>query len=802
MKYKFKQIAAVAMGLMTLGLTAGVGAQNYPAPFVEDGVADFAVVHGSGTGVSATDEAGATKVANDLLALATGTAAGVGSENFEIERTGNKFNLGDNANGVRDTLRKAQLENLLGDGTFRDDDNKDFDFTQKIEFSTNLKLTHFRDSDLDDVPTIGISLTSSGTEVLNYTMEFQTKPDFTAAKLDTTNIELFGQEYFISSIESSTSAGSGNKITLLDSATEGSLTPGETITLTVDGTSYDVIIHSITSDGAKLTVDGDTTGRLGSGDTYDLGDGTHVGVKEFNEPAFADDPNAFVDFSIGTGELVLEEGAEVELNGDTVEGLTVVSGSINSSGEFSGVKLQWETSDRAWVTPDHEMVLPGFETFKLSMTEFHTPSEEVTRIEDSGSHITLTAPLKGGSVTLPLLYHNESTAAIKGIGESDDKLLVTSNSSSVAFNASQNHEWFVASWEGSTDAYSEVFRVSSVNSDNETSITSLGSGTTYKVSDGSTIVAGDIEIQVDVDARVSSSDFNLTITNLASTDAGVMRNIYTADGLKIYLPYETANNQTTEKGAFHPINATSVGQTGHNNESWYLFMDEQDKDQSLAAGGQIRLTLEPRDASDETIHVNAVGVNGTSTGTTFSDPTKRIQSTDDYVGYVESELASKIDWDTSGDEKTATVTYHGEESFGRIFVSSTDTVEENGELDENVVFADNVITSEDMNKNLIVVGGSCINSVAASLVGGAHCGSDWTDATGVGSGEFLIESFDAADAGGQSGKIALLVAGYEREDTTNAVNLLMNRPDGSIDTSVGEKVVYEQGSAATATLVE
>ena len=52
------------LGLLMTGLSAGVvAAANYPAPFVESGVANAAIVHGTGTGVSALDavEAGTFK---------------------------------------------------------------------------------------------------------------------------------------------------------------------------------------------------------------------------------------------------------------------------------------------------------------------------------------------------------------------------------------------------------------------------------------------------------------------------------------------------------------------------------------------------------------------------------------------------------------------------------------------------------------------------------------------------------------------------------------------------------------------
>jgi hypothetical protein len=88
-------------------------------------------------------------------------------------------------------------------------------------------------------------------------------------------------------------------------------------------------------------------------------------------------------------------------------------------------------------------------------------------------------------------------------------------------------------------------------------------------------------------------------------------------------------------------------------------------------------------------------------------------------------------------------------------------------------------------KNLIVVGGSAINSVAAELLGGAYSEAAFTSATGVAAGEFLIQSFS------RSGKTALLVAGYNAPDTEKAVTYLLNN---DVDTTVGTKM---KGTSAT-----
>jgi hypothetical protein len=94
---------------------------------------------------------------------------------------------------------------------------------------------------------------------------------------------------------------------------------------------------------------------------------------------------------------------------------------------------------------------------------------------------------------------------------------------------------------------------------------------------------------------------------------------------------------------------------------------------------------------------------------------------------------------------------------------------------------------------LIVVGGSCVNTVAAELVGGAYCTDEWTTNTGIGSGQFLIQSFTSPYS---SSKVALLVAGYESADTSNGATYLTTQ---TVNTAVGSK--YKGTSATAATLV-
>ena len=93
-------------------------------------------------------------------------------------------------------------------------------------------------------------------------------------------------------------------------------------------------------------------------------------------------------------------------------------------------------------------------------------------------------------------------------------------------------------------------------------------------------------------------------------------------------------------------------------------------------------------------------------------------------------------------------------------------------------------------KNLVVVGGSCINTAAAKILesNSPLCGSAFTDSTGVGAGQYIIKTVTSPWA---NDKVAMLVAGYEAADTVNAVRKAME----GASSDVGSESIYPIASA-------
>jgi hypothetical protein len=170
----------------------------------------------------------------------------------------------------------------------------------------------------------------------------------------------------------------------------------------------------------------------------------------------------------------------------------------------------------------------------------------------------------------------------------------------------------------------------------------------------------------------------------------------------------------------------------------------------------------------------------------------------------DSDITHAMDWwgvyavtnADDSDQKTVTIDYPDNQVYAQLYVGetgssvSTGTGSTGGASQLGDVLVKDSEVSSVSSKNLIVLGGSCINSVAADVLGGSLCGAGFTEKTGVGSGEFLIESFD------RSGKVALLVAGYEVSDTVNAAKYLRTQ---AVNTAVGQK--YKGTTATNAEMV-
>jgi hypothetical protein len=171
---------------------------------------------------------------------------------------------------------------------------------------------------------------------------------------------------------------------------------------------------------------------------------------------------------------------------------------------------------------------------------------------------------------------------------------------------------------------------------------------------------------------------------------------------------------------------------------------------------------------------------------------KQREDNDDLYDKMD-QFGTKVTIDQSdSDQYSATISYPDEQVSAMVYIDAPGSGSGTGSLGNVQVMDSELASSGNDSKNLIVVGGSCVNTVASTLLGGnAGCGASWTSATGAGSGEWIIQTFANPWA---SSKVATLVAGWEQSDTANAATYLTTQNPA---TTVGTKLKGTTSSTAT-----
>lgn len=793
----FKKAITVLGSALMVGSTIGLAAAAaYPAPFVQSGAANVAIVYGSDAALS--DVVGASNIMGNLATkLAAQTASGStgssgtveGGDSYKFEKASTKFHIGNNFTTITSTLDETELSTLLAEGKFIDDDNDEFDYTQKVEMNASV-LSMFEDNDYaEDEPTIGFRI-PAGYNVLNYTLEFSDQP--LIDDLTTTNLPIMGKQYYVLS---NSSSGANLILTLLDSAESKTLVEG--ITATVSG--KEVSISFVSSTETILMVDGVATNSLTEGQTQKLSDGSYVGIKDilYNSK---DGGLSSVEFSIGSGKLKLTSGSEVQINDQAISGLSSVmvnaSGALGTStATLTSIELEWEADNDLFITENGSITMPGFEAVKLSFAGVTYPSSEVTEVTQGGDTYAVldNFPLKDGPADIAFLY-GTTAGTFAGIGKDANNKLITSNTTSVTFDQDTD-EYFIVSYASTTEGESYLMRATNFVLDSTTNKTDIqyykdGVWTDKKTGGkaADTFSIGNAELGISFIDRAGK---NVLIT--ANNSGTNFFHLYSKEGLRTYLPWSAthANGTYNQSVGSILLGSTNANWTiGHNATAFYLTFSEEDKDGNIGVGDQFNVSVGWDASTTPEVQVSdLIGEDVTAI---------EIGDSDVWRSFMYSALATEFLWNqpTSGQDSIKII-YHGDEVVADVYITAPETTVTPGTPGSDGTATElGAVTYKDSEsasfagKNLIVVGGSAINSVAADLLGSAARGPAFTTATGVSAGEFLIQSFD------RSGKVALLVAGFNAEDTTKAVTYLTNN---AVDTTVGTKL--KGTSATTATVV-
>lgn len=203
------------------------------------------------------------------------------------------------------------------------------------------------------------------------------------------------------------------------------------------------------------------------------------------------------------------------------------------------------------------------------------------------------------------------------------------------------------------------------------------------------------------------------------------------------------------------------------------------------------LTLENGATSDDGIGVNDVEDTWSNDSGTWESSLKS-----------KTTLADDIDlWGTiatldtgDSDQTTAVISYPDDQVYGQIYMAEASAAITPGSTSSGgggqvLIVKDSELTSVS-GKNLVIVGGSCINTAAAKILDSDSplCASMFTEKTGVGAGQYIIKTVKSPWS---DSKVAMLVAGYEATDTVNAVKKALE----GVKSDAGTSQVYPIASA-------
>jgi len=771
MKINFKKVASVLATTIMLGSTVAFASAAYPAPFVNNGAGDAAIVYGAAAPATGGDMAQATDLGASLeKSVTTGSTTAPTGEAKAVETSGQKLYLGDYLNTTKEAFTKTELPTILADGKISDADGTSFDYNQKI-LVPNTLVKYGETSDNLDVPILYLDLETS---TPYYTAQVIFPTSVNVTKLADKEITLFGKKFTFSG---SASDLTSTKVVLFENANSKIVNSGETVSVNVGGTAYTITVNSVEgSTEALISVNG-VSQKVVEGSSYKVS-GLDLYAKNVIGPNVAGESRG-VELYLGSSKMTLQNGNEVLKGTENVDGTTVT---IDSSGnKVSKISVKVEPSslddEIKYLKLGDSMTDPVFGAFKISLNtvtpELEASSKDTIVVKSTGE---MKASLKwtnrvGGAYEMDMFKpSNVQLNASKSFNATG---AVSYNATQLGFDTYD----VIATTTGQVNKndyvvvrnneYSQIFKVEKIDvgdkivrvqdmasgaSSQEISLNDSveGSKATLSLADGSSCsvyLTGNVTATANVTFSLASpllytkSGALINLTKIA--DGGASLNT-SADVGQILITEETGYND----GTFKNNVGTDLGTTA----------------------SVVSLLYNVAGKTGNDMFVDTVTIANSYSGTVG-----------DYDVYYLTKYGTFVK-KTGNDDKVVSVYYPGTAASLGVYMSELASA--GGTTGAIPVVTDAQVESV-QDKNLIVVGGSCINTVAASLLGSSSplCGSAFTAASGVGPNQYLIKVFNSPYA--TSGKVAMLVAGYEAAETAAAVAKVK---EGTTATAVGTSI--------------
>lgn len=742
-----KKVAALAAGTSMVAATimgaTATGLEDYPAPFVQNGVFNGKLVIGESAAVQ--DVLGAIDIATSLQAAAKVPVSSSGSSStvsvsggVEIASGSDKLNFDEMLNSLNaGTYDEDDFEDLLKKGTVEDDDGSDTDYEQQIVVG-NARVQFAQDDDYSDDPIFHVDLDAADTKYLQFDVEFDQALDITALD-DSETIFMFGKQFTFDPNHTNSS-----DLTFFGSDVIVTVGQDEPVTIEVDGQEYTLTVLGGNSDNSEVilqvTGQGTETKTLQSGNSR-----TMAGLELFIDDVFISnigESTVSASVFVGSNKVVIDSSAvsttssyvEIDINDEDSEIEAWVDG--NGLASVDNIHFRIDPTDFIdpntgddfdWLTEGDEFVDELF-GFGLSFESFSPAIEgrDMVELRRTGDAYSLEFSNNDGEDIEFELY--QVTSGSLALGED----LVLSGTQLVDDNI------FILEEDNTNreDTVTKVYEVQNINGDSgdeEVTLKDLGSGTTKKF---------DLNDEID--------DTGATISAIASDDSHF--NISSA--VVAQAVFKGGANATFDTN-------TSGGYT-------FTYYEDSDDLDDVSTAGMFNLSINTGSAlsvSDEDIALTNAAWQSSGNATVATDTGSDVRYGVSLFGtWFEQES------DNSGDYLKVYNSEH-ETSFN-VFLNGPDAIvvttggSTGGsayQLNEFVVGQIAIYDSEAMgmigSTPLISVGGPCANTVSMQLMGNPEvCYEGFTQGKG------LIKFFESQNA--------LMVAGYSADDTVGASYVL------------------------------
>ena len=808
-----KKIAPLAVACL-LGLTSFAVAQDLGSWHNNFPGSDTAIVfHQNADALAVVDLTAALGATGDGAEPPEGTA-------HLIEAPGNDWEYSDSFADVETALGDPDLPTLLADGRYREsrgETENDETYTQVLEFTDGTNTLVF-DAEEDEPEAADTYLyMDDGVVAYTYTLEFDSPIEYdvtSAATIDEdfelTRIEMLGREYTIVDADDDDLADNiVDELTLMAGALKASQWEYSTETYTMGGKTYEVEVKIISdeSESAILVINGEETDEMEEGDTYTLSDDTRVGVVDVvpNEGAEMTGEEAIgndlVTFYLGAEKIVFDDGAEVEINGEDIDGSNCeIVGA--EAGELESIELTVEPEDNVYLAAGESWTDPILGRFKFT---FQGLIKESTLVEGSvtgdDGEVKLTNN-KGDELEIPVILDDAANVVYPGDNFVDADVFTDQYDNGYT---EQGGNLFLIdddldSGDGERCAVDGAVATVDLDDCEGILVLAVGTGGEAKIlevqnlrDDGVAGWNGDDEIVLQ---NVKDSDEEWTCTtdgaacNLGSfatveITTQTVADVVGAPGNDPELIFAEFNNfDDGDNGAGYPSFENELaGELGvewdATEVNFYVFTDDGT---DLVTGTNIAWEFDDDGTGDLII------VEDSGNQLTWVDK----EDGSDYIMALDNaNFGAIFDFDSDNDDWIQ-MEYPEEEVIGKAYVS-----EELATIPELVpgyaggaaigAYDTELATVQDM--NLMFVGGSGINSGTAELLGLDYptYGTDqaWVDATGVDAlGKAMIQVMESPYA---EGKYAMIVAGWEDTDTARAAKVLRE----GTPTLTGDKVLLD-----------